>query len=82
MKIRMDNSTEFISLTQALRVEEYGVILEFIKPGKPAQNTLTENEIKLPIVSFSPTALNMPIRQNYPDLIMVQFFCSLTGCIT
>ena len=38
VKMRMDNGTELISLTLAHWAKEHGVILEFIKPGKPTQN--------------------------------------------
>ena len=34
----MDNGPELVSLTLAQRAEEHGVMLEFIRPGKPAQN--------------------------------------------
>lgn len=36
--MRMDNGPELISLALAQRAEEHGVMLEFIKPGKPTQN--------------------------------------------
>ncbi len=42
VKMRMDNGPELISLTLAHRAEEHGVILEFIKPGKPTQNAFIE----------------------------------------
>lgn len=38
LKMRMDNGPERVSLTLAQWAEEHGVILEFIKPGKPTQN--------------------------------------------
>ena len=38
LKLQMDNSPELISLTLAQWAEEHGVVLEFIKPGKPTQN--------------------------------------------
>ena len=41
-KIRMDNGPEFISVTLAQWAEENGVQLEFIKPGKPTQNSYVE----------------------------------------
>ena len=41
-KIRMDNGPEFISATLAEWADEHGVRLEFIKPGKPTQNSYVE----------------------------------------
>lgn len=38
LKMRMDNGSELVSLALAQWVEEHGVMLEFIKPGKPTQN--------------------------------------------
>ncbi|SAG78999.1 integrase catalytic subunit [Enterobacter hormaechei] len=44
LKIRMDNRPELVSLALALAqwAEEHGVMLEFIKPGKPTQNAFIE----------------------------------------
>lgn len=41
-KLRMDNGPEFISLKLATWAEENNVELEFIKPGKPTQNSYIE----------------------------------------
>lgn len=41
-KIRMDNGPEFISVTLADWAESHRVQLEFIKPGKPTQNSYVE----------------------------------------
>ena len=39
---RMDNGPEFISLTLADWAETHAVRLEFIEPGKPAENAFIE----------------------------------------
>ena len=41
-KLRMDNGPEFISTALAEWAEEHTVELEFIKPGKPTQNSYVE----------------------------------------
>lgn len=41
-KLRMDNGPEFISTALAEWAEEHDVELEFIKPGKPTQNSYVE----------------------------------------
>ena len=41
-KLRMDNGPEFISTTLAEWAQEHDVQLEFIKPGKPTQNSFVE----------------------------------------
>ncbi len=42
LKMRMDKRPELISLTLAQWAEEHDVVLDFIKPGKPTQNTFIE----------------------------------------
>lgn len=42
LKMRMDNGPELISLALAQWAEDHGVMLEFIKPGKPMQNAFIE----------------------------------------
>ena len=42
LKMRMDNGPELVSLTLAQWAEEHGVILEFIRPGRPTQNAFIE----------------------------------------
>lgn len=42
LKMRMDIGPELISVALALRAEKHGVMLEFIKPGKPTQNVFIE----------------------------------------
>lgn len=41
-KLRMDNGPEFISTALAKWAEEHSIELEFIKPGKPTQNSYVE----------------------------------------
>lgn len=43
LKMRMDNGPELVSLALAQWAEEHGVMLEFIKPDKPMQNTFIES---------------------------------------
>lgn len=43
LKMRMDNGPELVSLTLAQWAEEHGVILEFIKLGKPTQKAFIES---------------------------------------
>ncbi|MDZ0183562.1 IS3 family transposase [Klebsiella quasipneumoniae] len=42
LKMRMDNGPELVSLTLAQWAEEHGVMLKFIRPGKPTQNAFIE----------------------------------------
>lgn len=42
VKLRMDNGPEFISAALAEWADEHRVTLEFIKPGKPTQNSYVE----------------------------------------
>ncbi|MEB7861652.1 integrase core domain-containing protein [Raoultella ornithinolytica] len=42
LKMRMDNGPELVSLALARWAEEHGVMLEFIRPGKPTQNAFIE----------------------------------------
>nr|WP_275984253.1 IS3 family transposase [Klebsiella pneumoniae] len=42
LKMRMDNGPELVSLTLAQWAEEHGVMLAFIRPGKPTQNAFIE----------------------------------------
>jgi putative transposase len=42
VKLRMDNGYELISMALADWVEEHDIELEFIKPGKPIQNSHVE----------------------------------------
>ena len=41
-KLRLDNGPEFISLALAEWAETHGVLLDFIQPGKPTQNSFIE----------------------------------------
>lgn len=42
LRLRLDNGPEFVSLVLADWAEEHGVILDFIQPGKPTQNSYVE----------------------------------------
>ena len=42
LKMRMDIGPELISVALAQWAEKHGVMLEFIKPGKPTQNAFIE----------------------------------------
>jgi putative transposase len=41
-KLRLDNGPELVSVAMAEWAEENGVVLEFIQPGKPTQNSYIE----------------------------------------
>ena len=41
-RIRTDNGPEFAGSAMAVWAEERGVVLDFIKPGKPTQNSYIE----------------------------------------
>ena len=41
-KLRMDNGPEFISTALAEWAEEHNIQLDFIRPGKPTQNSYVE----------------------------------------
>lgn len=42
MKMQMDNGPGSVSLVLAQWAEDYGMLLEFIKPRKPTQNIFIE----------------------------------------
>jgi len=42
LRLRLDNGPELVSLVLADWAEEHGVILDFIQPGKPTQNSYVE----------------------------------------
>lgn len=46
LQMRMDNGPELISLTLAQWVAEQGVLLEFIKSGKPTQNAFISQGVQ------------------------------------
>jgi len=60
-KLRMDNGPEFISVTLASWAEEHGITLEFIKPGKPTQNSYIER-------------FNRTYRTEILDMYVFRFF--------
>ena len=63
-KLRMDNGPEFISSTLAEWAEEHGVELEFIKPGKPTQNSYVERFNR----TYRDEILNMYVFKNLNEV--------------
>ena len=51
----MDNGPEFIGTVMSAWAEEHGIALDFIKPGKPTQNSYMER-------------FNRTLREEVPDL--------------
>lgn len=59
-KLRMDNGPEFISTTLAEWADEHGIALDFIKPGKPTQNSYIERFNR----TYRDEVLNMYVFHN------------------
>lgn len=53
LKMRMDNGPELISRALAQWAEKHGVVLEFIKPGKPTQYAFIERFNRTEILDFT-----------------------------
>lgn len=63
-KLRVDNGPELTSLILAEWAEENGVELEFIEPGKPAQNAFIERFNR----TYRHEVLNMYVFQNLSEV--------------
>lgn len=64
LKLRIDNGPELVSLALADWAEEHGVILEFIKPGKPMQNGFIERFNR----SYREAVLDMFVFQSLDEV--------------
>src|SRR5215213_3484 len=64
LKLRLDNGPEFISVTLADWAEQHGVLLEFIKPGKPMQNGFIERFNR----SYREAVLDMFVFQSLSEV--------------
>ena len=63
-KLRMDNGPEFISTALAEWAEEHNIELEFIKPGKPTQNSYVERFNR----TYRDEILNMYVFQTLSEV--------------
>ena len=63
-KLRMDNGPEFISLALADWAEAHDIELEFIKPGKPTQNSYVERFNR----TYRDEILNMYVFRNLTEV--------------
>jgi len=64
LKLRLDNGPELISVTLADWAEQHGVMLEFIKPGRPMQNGFIERFNR----SYREAVLDMYVFQNLHEV--------------
>ena len=64
LKLRLDNGPEFISVALADWAEQHGVLLEFIKPGKPMQNGFIERFNR----SYREAVLDMFVFQSLSEV--------------
>ncbi len=60
----MDNGPEFVSVALADWAEQHGVLLEFIKPGKPMQNGFIERFNR----SYREAVLDMFVFQSLSEV--------------
>lgn len=63
-KLRMDNGPEFISAALAEWAEDHRIELEFIKPGKPTQNSYVERFNR----TYREEILNMYVFKNLNEV--------------
>ena len=64
LKLRLDNGPEFVSVALADWAEQHGVMLEFIKPGKPMQNGFIERFNR----SYREAVLDMFVFQSLSEV--------------
>lgn len=64
LKLRLDNGPELISVTLADWAEQHGVMLEFIKPGRPMQNGFIERFNR----SYREAVLDMFVFQSLDEV--------------
>jgi putative transposase len=64
LKLRLDNGPEFVSVALADWAEQHGVLLEFIKPGKPMQNGFIERFNR----SYREAVLDMFVFQSLSEV--------------
>ena len=64
LKLRLDNGPEFVSVALADWAEQHGVLLGFIKPGKPMQNGFIERFNR----SYREAVLDMFVFQSLSEV--------------
>ena len=64
LKLRLDNGPEFVSVALADWAEQHGVLLEFIKPGRPMQNGFIERFNR----SYREAVLDMFVFQSLSEV--------------
>lgn len=64
-KLRMDNGPEFISIALVDWAEHYGIVLEFIRPGTPTQNSYVERFNR----TYRDEILNVYVFRNLTEVL-------------